>query len=174
MLRSMLRHHGLNDNDVEIINVRYNLTQALLAHKVDAVSGIMRNFEIPQIELQQQKVIAFLPEENGIPNYSVLVFIANTDKIKDPRFPRFMQAVKKAVAWLDLHPQAGWQLFTKAYPEANNAVNHAAWFATMPYFAEDPAEFDEQDWQHFANFMYNNKMIRKRQPLSRYAIVLTQ
>jgi putative hydroxymethylpyrimidine transport system substrate-binding protein len=172
MLKSMLRYHGLTDKDVEIINVRYNLTQALLSHKVDAVSGMMRNFEIPLIESRHQKVTTFLPEENGIPNYSVLIFVAHMNNVQDPRFPRFLRALKKAVDWLDSHPQEGWNGFAQAYPEANNPVNREAWFATIPYFAEYPAEFNKIEWHKFAAYMYENKMINKLQPASRYAVEL--
>jgi len=37
-LKIMLEHHGLSLNDVKLINVRYGLTQALMADKVDAVT----------------------------------------------------------------------------------------------------------------------------------------
>jgi putative hydroxymethylpyrimidine transport system substrate-binding protein len=172
MLKSMLRFHGLSDSDVEIINVRYSLTQALLAHKVDAVSGMMRNVEIPLIESKKQQVITFYPEDNGIPNYSVLIFVTHTNNVHDARLPRFLHALKKAVAWLDKHPQQGWNSFAAAYPESNNAVNREVWFATIPYFAEYPAEFNPIEWHKFAAYMYENKMIRKLQPASRYAIAL--
>ena|SRR3990167_2096743 len=170
MLKTMLKNNGLGINDVELINVRYSLTQALLARKVDAVTGMMRNFEIPQIESKGQHVVAFLPEENGIPNYSVLIFIANRENANDPRFPRFMTAVKKAVTWLSKHPQTGWEIYTKQYPESNNSVNHDAWFATMPYFAANPAKLNRDEWQNFAEFMLENHMIHKRQLIARYAI----
>lgn len=172
MLKTMLKNNGLSVNDVELINVRYSLTQALLSRKVDAVTGMMRNFEIPQIESKGKNIIAFFPEDNGIPNYSVLIFITNTSKANDPRLPRFLNAIRKAVAWLDDHPREGWKIFAKMYPESNNPVNHAAWFATMPYFAEDPAEFNQDEWQKFAAFMLDNKLIHKQQPTSRYAAVL--
>jgi putative hydroxymethylpyrimidine transport system substrate-binding protein len=172
MLKTMLKNNGLTVNDVELINVRYSLTQALLSRKVDAVTGMMRNFEIPQIESKGQNIIAFFPEDNGIPNYSVLIFITNTSKANDPRLPRFLSAIRKAVAWLDDHPREGWKIFAKMYPESNNPVNHAAWFATMPYFAEDPAEFNQDEWQKFAAFMLDNNLIHKQQPTSRYAAVL--
>lgn len=172
MLKTMLKNNGLSVNDIELINVRYSLTQALLSHNVDAVTGMMRNFEIPQIESKGQNIIAFFPEDNGIPNYSVLIFITNSAKANDPRLPRFLNAVRKAVAWLDDHPREGWKIFAKTYPESNNPVNHAAWFATMPYFAEDPAEFNQDEWQKFAAFMLDNNLIHKQQPTSRYAAVL--
>jgi len=172
MLKVMLTQAGLNEKDVEIIDVRYNLSQALLSHKVDAVTGIMRNFEVPMIESHDQKVVTFFPEDHGIPNYSELVFIAHTDAIHDKRFPRFLMAVKKAVRYLDEHPQQTWDAYAKQYPESNNQVNREAWFATMPYFAEDPASFDHKEWQQFAEFMQKNGMIKKVQPASRYGVIL--
>ncbi|VVC76223.1 Putative thiamine biosynthesis protein [Aquicella siphonis] len=172
MLKVMLLKAGLSDKDVELTNVRYNLAQALLTHKVDAVTGIMRNYEVPLLESGDQKVVAFFPEDNGVPNYSELVFIAHTKNIHDPRFSRFLAAVKKAVAYLDKHPQQAWEGFVAQYPEANNRVNREAWFATMPYFAEDPAGFDSKEWLQFAEFMQKNQLIKKVQPVSRYAVII--
>lgn len=172
MLKVVLSKAGLTDKDVELINVKYNLTQALLTHRVDAVSGLMRNVEVPMLEEQGHQVSAFFPEEHGIPNYSVLIFIANTANVHDARFPRFLAALKKAVRYLGEHPQQAWEQFAKRYPESGNAVNRAAWFASLPYFAEDPANADPQDWQRFAQFMQQNHMIKTVQPFSRYAVIL--
>ncbi|EKD71110.1 MAG: hypothetical protein ACD_46C00269G0002 [uncultured bacterium] len=172
MLKVLLQKAGLKENDVELINVKYNLTQALLSKKVDAVSGMMRNVEIPELDAKGKKVNTFFPEENGIPNYSVLIMITNTKNIHDPRLPKFLAAVQKAVAFLDTQPEAGWKMFAKAYPEANNAVNRESWFATLPYFAEDPASFDTTEWKSFAQFMHENEMIKTVQPISKYAVTL--
>ncbi|RDI42841.1 ABC transporter substrate-binding protein [Aquicella lusitana] len=172
MLKVMLAKQGLTEKDIELVNVRYNLTQALLSRKVDAVTGMMRNFEVPQLELNGHKVSAFFPEENGIPNYSELIFIANTNRMYDKRFPRFLAAIKKAVAYLDAHPREAWEQFIQKYPEANNKVNREAWFATIPYFAEDPAEFDRDEWRRFAKFMQENQLIKKSRPVSRYAVMV--
>ena len=51
MLKIMLEKHGLSLNDVELIQIHYNLTQALLSGKVDAVTGMMRNFEMAQLQM---------------------------------------------------------------------------------------------------------------------------
>lgn len=173
MLKVMLAKQSLTDKkNVELINVRNNLTQALLSKKVDAVTGLMRNFEVPQLESNGHKITVFFPEEHGIPNYSELVFVVNTTHVYDDRLPRFLTAVKKAVAYLDTHPRETWQEFTKQYPAANNEVNREAWFATIPYFAEDPANFDREEWEHFARFMQQHRLIRKIQPVARYAVAL--
>lgn len=172
MLKTMLQKHGLTEKDVEIVNVRYNLTQSLLSHQVDAVTGLMRNFEIPQIEAKNEKIVAFFPEENGIPTYSELIFIAHVDHVQDSRFPKFLAAIKKAVEYLDANPKKAWLQFIKQYPEANNSINRHAWFATMPYFAEEPENFDSEEWKRFALFMKQNKLIKTIQPVARYAIAL--
>lgn len=172
MLKVMLANHGLTEKDVALTNVKYGLTQPLLAHRVDAVTGMMRNVEVPELEQRGHKVITFLPEENGIPTYSELVFISHKNATRDKRFPHFLEAVKQAVAYLDEHPEVTWKQFAKAYPEANNTVNKEAWFATIPYFAEDPALFDSKEWRHFAEFMHQHQLIKKILPTSRYAIIV--
>lgn len=172
MINNLLKDQGLSKDDVTLVNVRYSLTQALLSHKVDAVTGMNRNVEVPQLEARNKKVHAFFPEEHGIPNYSELIFISNTANIHDKRLPKFLAAVKKAVQYLDDHPKESWQLFAKQYPESNNKVNQEAWFATLPYFAEEPGQFNEQEWKTFADFMEKNQLIRKAQPLSKYAVTL--
>jgi putative hydroxymethylpyrimidine transport system substrate-binding protein len=171
MLKYMLSQHGLAANDIEIVNVRYNLSQALLSQNVDAVTGMMRNIEVPMLELSNHKVHTFFPEENGVPTYSELIFITNLNKLHDARIPRFLIAISKAVAYLDKNPQAAWKSFVKQYPEANNTVNRESWFATIPYFAEDPDVINTKEWLNFARFMQQQHLIKTIQPMSRYALI---
>jgi putative hydroxymethylpyrimidine transport system substrate-binding protein len=75
---------------------------------------------------------------------------------------------------MDEHPNEAWEGFAKQYPESSNKVNRQAWFATMPYFTEDPASFNREEWLHFADFMQKNRLIKKVQPISRYLVQVTQ
>lgn len=170
LLKRMLEMNGLSEKDVTLVNVRYNLMQALLSHQVDAVNGLNRNIEVPTLESNNHQVSAFFPEDYGIPNYSELIFITNQTRVNDPRLPRFLTAIKKAVAWLDTHPKEAWQLFIKRYPETNTATNREAWFTTLPYFAEEPGDVNEKEWRQFAVFMQQNKLISETKPVSRYAV----
>ena len=70
MLKAMLASAGMTMEDVTLVNVHYDLTQALLTKKVDAVSGIFRNYELLQLALAGHPGRAFYPEEYGIPPYS--------------------------------------------------------------------------------------------------------
>ena len=67
LLGAMLAEHGLTLDDVELVNVDFALSPALLSGQVDAVIGAFRNFELNQLELEGRPGRAFYPEEEGVP-----------------------------------------------------------------------------------------------------------
>jgi putative hydroxymethylpyrimidine transport system substrate-binding protein len=170
MLKIMLRKAGISVQDVTLSQKSNNLTQALLTHEIEAISGVMRNREIPILESLDQHITMYFPEDYGIPVYNELVFVSHTSQQKDARFPRFLAAIKKAVRYIDEHPELAWKQFTKAYPETKNPINHTTWFATLPYFAENPEDVDINEWRQFAKFMQDEKLIKTTQPNSRYIV----
>jgi len=147
ILKTMLEKNGVKLEDVERINLHYNLTQALLSKKVDAIMGMMRNFEVIQLELANQPVRVFYPEKNGVPHYDELIYVAHKDNQHDPRFQRFLQALEKSVRYIKQHPEEAWQLFTKLHPELNDELNHKAWFVTLPYFKVEMDNYDKTFYQ---------------------------
>lgn len=172
MLAGMLSSVGLTLNDVKLINVHYDLTQALLSHKVDAITGIMRNFEIPQIELAGQSARAFYPEEHGIPTYDELIIVTNKNEVNDPRLKKFIYALNQGVQYLVNHPESSWQTFAKDHPELNNQLNHEAWLATIPRFSLTPAALDTSRYQYMEEYLVKQGQI-KPMAVSDYAVSLT-
>ena len=57
---------------------------ALLSGQVDAVIGAFRNFELNQLAIEGQPGRAFYPEEEGVPVYDELIFIANRERARRP------------------------------------------------------------------------------------------
>jgi putative hydroxymethylpyrimidine transport system substrate-binding protein len=172
VLKTMLEKNNLNMNEVEDVNVHYDLTQALLAKKVDAVTGMMRTFEVIQMELVGHSARVFLPEENGVPTYSELIFVVNKDKIHDARLPKFLAALQKGVVYLKQHPEETWSTFAKNHPELNDELNHRAWLDSIPYFAINPATFNLKEWEQFIQFMQKNNLIKKPHSIDDYAVNL--
>lgn len=159
MLNTMLKQNGLLPNDIQSINVRYDLTQALLAKKIDAVTGVNRNFEVIQMELAGHPARVFYPEQNGVPHYDELIFVVNKNHLQDARWKKFLIAIKQGQDYLQKHPDEMWQAFAKAHPELNDELNKRAWFATLPYFAKDPMAFDQEKWDKFNQFLKENKLL---------------
>lgn len=174
LLKTMLEKNGISLQDVERINVHYNLTQALLSHQVDAVTGIMRNVELIQMELAGQPGRAFLPEQNGVPVYSELIFVIHKNQQQDKRFLPFLFALQKGVDYLKKNPDSTWHDFAKLHPELDNELNHRIWLNTLPYFSSHPAQFNVKQWLLFLDFMKKNKSIKNIFPIQHYAIDLTK
>jgi putative hydroxymethylpyrimidine transport system substrate-binding protein len=172
MLQTMLRNQGIKLDDIELINVRHNLMQALLAHKVDAVSGAMRNIEAVQLAVYGHQALLFLPESNGIPNYSELIFVAHKNKLDDPErrlaLRHFFLALEKATAYLKKHPQECWQAFAKKNPVLNNELNRRAWDASIALFSDHPAHSSPEEWRAFIAYMRQNGLIESKRSLSDY------
>ncbi|HEX6103108.1 MAG TPA: ABC transporter substrate-binding protein, partial [Alphaproteobacteria bacterium] len=111
VLGRMLQEAGLALSDVELVNVNFSLSPALLSGQVDAVIGAFRNFELNQLAIEGRPGRAFFPEEHGVPAYDELIFIAHKDRLGDSRLPRFLAAVERATLFMLNHPDEAWDDF---------------------------------------------------------------
>jgi putative hydroxymethylpyrimidine transport system substrate-binding protein len=172
LLKGMLGQHGLNLADVELVNVNFALSPALLSGQVDAVIGAFRNFELNQLEIEGRPGRAFYPEEEGVPTYDELVFIANNAELEDPRLPRFIDAVERGVLYLLNHPGDAFTLFVKGRPELDDELNRRAFADTLPRFALRPAALDHARYARFAAFLEAQGLIKPPPPVDTYALEL--
>jgi putative hydroxymethylpyrimidine transport system substrate-binding protein len=174
LLKAMLAEHGLGLNDVELVNVNFSLVPALLSGQVDGVIGAYRNFEMNQLALQGRPGRAFYPEEEGIPAYDELIFIANRAKLDDPRLGRFLDAVEKGVQYLVNHPDESFKLFVEGRPELDDKLNRRAWDDTVARFALRPAALDHARYARFAAFLAHEGLIKPPPPVETYAVELAR
>lgn len=172
LLGAMLETAGLTLDDVKLVNVNFSLSPSLFAGQVDAVIGAFRNFELNQMDIEERPGRAFYPEENGVPVYDELVFIARNDALDDDRLTRFVTAVEQATIWLTNHPEEGWDLFVAKHPELEDELNERAWFDTLPRFAKRPAALDTGRYARFAAFMKDRGLIEEIVPVETYAVEL--
>nr|WP_321985186.1 ABC transporter substrate-binding protein [uncultured Lichenicoccus sp.] len=167
-LDAMLRSAGLSLGDVTTVNVGTALTTALLTGRVDA-TPVVRNFEPFEIAQRGETPICFDFENYGTPPSDGFVFEVQRDRVGDPRFPRFLAAIREATAFIRAKPGDAWALFLKAYPDLDDSLNKQAWDYTIPYFAVDPAALDTHKYQVFADFLTARKVIGQSPPLASYA-----
>jgi putative hydroxymethylpyrimidine transport system substrate-binding protein len=158
---------NLTMDDVTLVNVGTALSTSLLTHRVDAI-GVFRNFEALELADKGAKPIGFDYDKFGVPQMDDLIMVVNKDAAHDPRFPKFLAAVKEGAAYIKAHPDDAWKLFTRAYPDLDNKLNHDAWFVTTPYFAADPAELDAEKYRRFGEFLVARKVIAAAPPLASY------
>jgi putative hydroxymethylpyrimidine transport system substrate-binding protein len=174
LLGAMLAKHGLGLDAVELVNVNFALTPALLSGQVDAVIGAFRNFELNQLEIEGQPGRAFYPEEEGVPVYDELIFIANQEMLEDSRLVRFIDAVERGALYLINHPDESFALFTEGRPELDDELNRRAWADTLPRFALRPAALDRARYARFAEFLERQGLIKTPPPVDSYAVELAR
>ncbi len=172
VLRAMLGKHGLGLGDIQQINVNFALTPALLAGQVDGVIGAYRNFELNQLALENRPGRAFFPEEEGVPSYDELIFIANKSALGEPKLRRFIDAVEAGARYLVNHPKDSFALFIKGRPELDDALNRRAWDDTWPRFSQSPAALDTARYDRFARFLKAQDLIKTVPPVADYAVEL--
>lgn len=173
VLGSILRHHGLSLDDVELVNVNWSLSPSLMSGQVDAVIGAYRNFELNQMEIEGIEGNCFFVEEEGLPAYDELIYVANTETMDKDMIARFLAATEKATQFIVNHPEDSWTVFSGTSAELQDELNAKAWVDTLPRFALRPAALDAGRYATFESFLNEAGLIPSPNPVSKIAIDVT-
>ena len=161
---TLFKPHDFGYDDIRIVNVGWNLSSSLMTGRVDALLGAYRNFELNELILHDSKGKMFYYEENGIPPYDELIFIAHKDKHDKEAIRRFLRGVELGVQFIVNNPDKSWEIFRDSNPrQLDNELNQRAWFDTIPHLARRPAAVDKGRYQRVADFLYEHKELKKPQ-----------
>ena len=107
MLETMLNFDGVDIEDVEMVNVGFDLVPALLGGRVDAVVGAYWTHESILIELEGHEVTVMRMEEWGVPDFYELVVVASEDTIanRSDMVQRFVNALSRGFESAIENPQ---------------------------------------------------------------------
>ncbi|MBT26312.1 ABC transporter substrate-binding protein [Thalassobius sp. S69A] len=172
LLTAILGKHGLSVDDIELVNVNWSLSPSLMSGQVDAVLGAYRNFELNQMEIEGVEGKCFYVEEEGVPTYDELIYVANTDQMDADKLTRFLRATELATQYIVNHPQESWQIFSGTSAELQDQLNEMAWADTLPRFALRPAALDSARYARFESFLAKAGLIEGTRPVSDLAIEL--
>ena len=173
LLGRMLETHGLTLKDVELINVNFALSPALMSGQVDAVIGAFRNFELNQLDLEKRPGRAFYPEEEGVPAYDELIVVTNTKLLKSAAIARFVRVLEAATQYIVNHPDEAWEAFRASAPKKlDDELNRRAWRDTVARFALRPAALDRGRYARFGAFLKERGLVKTLPELETYAVEL--
>jgi putative hydroxymethylpyrimidine transport system substrate-binding protein len=173
ILTAMLGKYGVALSDVELVNVNFSLSPALMSGQVDAVIGAFRNFELNQMEIEGVEGRCFYLEEEGVPPYDELIYVANPEKMDKAVIARFLAATEKATQFIVNNPDEAWGIFSATAPELQDELNARAWVDTLPRFALRPAALDAGRYARFEAFLLEQGLIPDANPPSKIAIDVT-
>lgn len=173
LLTAILEPHGLGPDDVELVNVNWSLSPSLMSRQVDAVIGAFRNFELNQMQIAGVAGRCFYLEEEGLPAYDELIYVANSETMNRDLLARFLAATEKATQYIVNHPQQSWEIFSGTAAELQDELNQRAWRDTLPRFALRPAAFDAGRYRRMEAFLYDAGLLNEIRPVSELAVDVT-
>ncbi len=164
-LESAFLQTELSQEQVTLLPINMDLSQALLSHKVDAVNGMMRNVEPVMLAQMGIPTRLFYPEKNGVPSYAELIFLANKNHLNPKTMQAFMAAIAEGAAYVQAHPQQSYQDALKLYAKQLGSSpmiqkqNQAIWLASAAYFTAKPQQYNAKAYLQFMQFLLDKKLI---------------
>ena len=172
LLVSILAQEGMTLQDVELVNVNWSLSPALMSGQVDAVLGAYRNFELNQMDIEGVAGKCFFVEEQGVPPYDELIYVANSETLNTEMLKRFLRATELATQYIVNHPEESWDIFRGTSTELDDELNKRAWRDTLPRFALRPAALDAARYAGYEAFLSEAGLIEGIRAVSDLAIDL--
>jgi putative hydroxymethylpyrimidine transport system substrate-binding protein len=167
-LKTIAKSAGVEPSSVREVNVGFNLVQALLSKKVDATLGAFWNYEGVQLRREHKKPTIIRMEDAGVPTYQELVFVADTDRLRDRGavMRRFVQAVARGAKALKADPNVGVDALVKANPDLDRGLQLASVKATLPVFFPENPSFpwgyqNSDEWKAYGQWMVDNGLLSK-------------
>jgi putative hydroxymethylpyrimidine transport system substrate-binding protein len=165
-LRAILEEAGLNEDDVERVDVGLNLLSPLIAGKVDATLGLFWNVEGVELQQRGDDPTVVPVDELGIPTYDELVLVASGERVaEDPEAIRlFLAALERGTRAAAENPEGATQALLRANQDLDQKLTRAQVSDTLPVLlpreGSEPYGFmDPERWREFAGFMVDADLI---------------
>jgi len=166
LLETMLEYDGLDVEEVEFVNVGFDLSPALMGGAVDAIVGAYWTHESFQIEREGYEVNVMRIEQWGVPDFYELVLVASEETLSKRRdvVERFVRALCKGYEAAAADPQASVTTLLKASPEsANEEVERKGVELLAPLWTDGVPRFGWQDaarWESYTAWMKGRGLVR--------------
>lgn len=165
-LDTILRDGSVDPKTVKRVDLGFNLTQPLIAKRVDASLGAFWNYEGIELERKKKRPVILKMTDLGVPTYDELIVAASEQTVRDrgPVVRRFIQALGLGAGQVKADPAAGIDPLMKASPGLDRGLQEAVLKATLPVmFPKDDAKpwgwIDETEWAAYARWMQSAGLI---------------
>lgn len=168
MLETVLNNDGLTIEDVDTMDVGFELVKALVSGSVDAIIGAYWTHESIVMELQGYDIEIMRLEEWGVPDYYELLLITNSSFLeeKNDELKKVVNSIKKGYEFSILNPEKSIDsLVSIAGKEiVEEEVERAGIKLLIPMWQSENVNFGYQDlskWNDTYNWMNENKFLDK-------------
>ena len=160
MLVTMLEADGVSIDDVEVVDLGWNVSPGLMAGEVDAIVGVYWTYESIIMGNEGFETNVLYPSEWGVPSYYELVLVTSEDNIaNNPELvERFVRAFNKGYAQAASDPQGSVDTMLGLNPEAeiDEPTDREGVELLAPLWKSEGApvgSFDDSRWESLVEWM---------------------
>ena len=161
ILSSILEEQNLTIDDVNLVDVGFDLVPALLSERVDAIIGAFWSHESILIELEGREVNILKFEEWGIPKYHELVLVTSEEYLKNNEeiVEKFVSAFSKGYKKSIENNNASMEALIAAFPEVNVELETQGIKLLSPLWQESFDSDGMESWNEFGDWMKDKGLI---------------
>ena len=166
LLETMLKSTGpYGLNDVDLVNVGFNLSESLISEKVDAIIGAYWTHESILMEHKGYPINIMKVEDWGVPDYYELVLVTNEDKLDNDSYivESFIKALSKGFEDAINDPQLGIDILIKeSNDEIDESIDRLGIDLLVNEWVDSSGHFGVQKldkWQSFSNWMFQKGLL---------------
>ena len=162
----MLKHDGVAGglDEVELVNVGFNLAEALISGEVDACVGCYFSHESFLMENQGYPVHVMRMEQWGVPDFYELVLVTSQEMLEErPEVvQRFVRAVVRGYEDAAADPDTAVEvLLERTGEEVDEAIERPGIKVIAPLWKNgSPVGWQTSErWVAFASWLYDNNLV---------------
>lgn len=165
VLATILASDGLTLDDIEVVNVGYDLLPGVLSGRADAVLGAYWTHETILAEQQGTPVRYLRVEEWGVPDYYELVLVAGDAVINESAdlVKGLLRALQRGYADATANPAAALELLYAQNPDLDPVVEKEGIALLAPLWTDSGAvPFGDQQparWDSFGQWMIEQGLL---------------
>lgn len=170
LIETMVTYDGGSYDEVQLIDVGFELGSAIVSEHVDAVSGAFINHEVPVLKHLGYQTKNFNPVEYGVPSYHEIVLVTNDEtwEQENEAIQAFWRAAVKGYEFMKENPDEALDILFANQDEVNFPLNEQvekeSLSILLPKMEEEDMPFGvqtEQSWEEVQNWLYEMGLITK-------------
>ena len=121
LVKTVVEHDGGDYEQVEMINVEFELGSSLISEQVDAVSDMFVNHEVPLLRSEGYDVDFINPVDYGVPSYYEVVAVTSDETWEEEQesIEAFWRAARKGYDFMVENEEEALQILLDNQDEAN-------------------------------------------------------
>jgi putative hydroxymethylpyrimidine transport system substrate-binding protein len=163
-LKTMLEADGVSMDDIELINVEFNLLPALISGQAEATMGAYWTHETIVAEREGYAVDLMRVEDWGVPIYNELVVVTSEEtwQQRGEMVEQVLAVIRDGYLAAAADQEAALDALIAAYPEADSEVEQEGLALLAELWAQPSPGFGvlvREQWAEFAAWMLANGLL---------------